>query len=162
MSEHTLTRTLVKSPPELWAEVSDPEALANHLGEFGEIRVTRVVQEASVTWEGERASGTVELEPLKWGTRVKLTARPHGDEPAAAPAQEEPAFEPPPQPVPARRGGLLSRLRRRSAEPPPEPEPAQPDPSPAKDGAADPGTVAVLFAMLDSLGSATHRPFSRG
>ena len=28
-------RTLVKSPPELWAEVSDVAALARHLGELG-------------------------------------------------------------------------------------------------------------------------------
>src|SRR5438132_1197186 len=35
-------RTLVKSPPELWAELSDPTSLARHLGELGEIRITRV------------------------------------------------------------------------------------------------------------------------
>ena len=33
-------RTLVKSPPELWAELSDPTALGRHLGELGEIRIT--------------------------------------------------------------------------------------------------------------------------
>ena len=34
-------RTLVKSPPELWAEVSDVEALTRHLAAFGEITITR-------------------------------------------------------------------------------------------------------------------------
>ena len=28
-------RTLVKSPPELWTELSDPESLARHLAELG-------------------------------------------------------------------------------------------------------------------------------
>jgi hypothetical protein len=168
VNEHTLTRTLVKSPPEIWAEISDPAALASHLGEFGEIRVTRVQPDSSVTWEGERASGTVELEPVKWGTRVKLTARPHGADPVPEPvaATPPPPPEPTPAPEPKQRGGFFARLRRRpderaTARPVPA-APAVAEPVPPGEGDADPGTVAVLFAMLDSLGSATHRPFSRG
>ena len=46
-------RTLVKSPPELWAEVSNAGALARHLGEFGEIRITRTQPESVVDWEGD-------------------------------------------------------------------------------------------------------------
>jgi hypothetical protein len=61
MPELQAQRTLVKSPPELWAVLSDSASLARHLGEFGEIRITRVVPEQTVAWEGERASGTVEL-----------------------------------------------------------------------------------------------------
>src|SRR4051812_36356540 len=75
MDEPRAQRTLVKSPPELWAEVSDPGALAGHLGAFGEIRITRLEPESTVAWEGDRARGTVELEPSGWGTRVTLTAR---------------------------------------------------------------------------------------
>ena len=67
-------RRLVKSPPELWAEVSDPETLARHLGEFGEIRITRLQPESVVAWEGEHASGTVEIAGSGWGTKVTLTA----------------------------------------------------------------------------------------
>ena len=70
------TRTLVKSPPELWAEVSDVAALTRHLGEFGEIRIVRAEPEAVVEWEGDLASGTVRLEPAGWGTRVTLTVEP--------------------------------------------------------------------------------------
>jgi hypothetical protein len=66
-------RTLVKSPPELWAEISDPESLARHLGEFGEIRITRVQPEQKVEWEADDASGTVVIKPSGWGTKVKLT-----------------------------------------------------------------------------------------
>src|SRR3712207_8062279 len=71
---HCAQRTLVKSPPELWAELSDPAALGRHLGEFGEIRITRLEPEDTVAWEGDRARGTVRLEPSGWGTRVTLTA----------------------------------------------------------------------------------------
>ena len=75
-TEHEASRTLVKSPPELWAECSDAASLARHLSEsFGEIRITRLEPETAVAWEGERASGTVRIEPSGWGTRVTLTAR---------------------------------------------------------------------------------------
>ena len=85
--EHKASRTLVKSPPELWAECSVAQSLARHLGEFGEIRITRLEPETTVAWEGEHASGTVRLEPSGWGTQVTLTATPIV---AAAP---EPAAE---------------------------------------------------------------------
>ena len=84
MTEITDSRTLVKSTPELWAECSEPVALARHLGAFGEIRVTRLEPETTVAWEGAAARGTVRLEPSGWGTRVTLTAQtdePGGPEP---------------------------------------------------------------------------------
>jgi hypothetical protein len=74
-TEHEATRTLVKSPPELWAECSDAASLARHLGEFGEIKITRLEPETAVAWEGERVRGTVRIEPSAWGTRVTLTAQ---------------------------------------------------------------------------------------
>jgi hypothetical protein len=73
MISSEVQRTLVKSPPELWAEISDPESLARHLGEFGEIRITRVQPEQKVEWEADEASGTVVIKPSGWGTKVKLT-----------------------------------------------------------------------------------------
>jgi hypothetical protein len=88
MSEPTAQRTLVKSPPELWAEVSDTASLARRLGEFGEIRITRLEPETTVVWEGDLANGTVSLEPSGWGTKVTLTATPLEEE---APPVEEPA-----------------------------------------------------------------------
>src|SRR5829696_6135199 len=115
MPEIQASRRLVKSPPELWAEVSDAASLARHLGEVGEIRITRLEPETTVAWEGERASGTVVLAPAGWGTSVTLTA-----EPLAAAAEPEPEPAPAPAPVAA-------------AEPEPEPEPvtvAEPEPEP--------------------------------
>lgn len=242
MSEPTAQRTLVKSPPELWAEVSDVESLAKHLGEFGEIRITRVEPETTVVWEGERASGTVELEPSGWGTKVTLTATPAAQpEPEPQPTSErepdavaegepetvnvhsphaeaeekdvQPDLEPEsaaaapeplavaPAPLTANemltKSGFFSRMfKRRKAEiggpsaptpdpvpptptpvpdppPAPDPEPPVPEPTPlpprepdpeppAAAEAAPPLDVAgVLTGVLDTLGAAHHRPFSR-
>ncbi|MBA3509500.1 MAG: hypothetical protein H0T19_05350, partial [Thermoleophilaceae bacterium] len=65
----TANRILVKSPPELWSELSKVESLARHLREFGEIAISRLEPEHTVAWEGEHARGTVELEASGWGTR---------------------------------------------------------------------------------------------
>jgi hypothetical protein len=151
MPEPRAQRTLVKSPPELWAEVSDLEALARHLGEFGDIRITRLEPETTVAWEGDRARGTVQLEPTGWGTKVTLTAELEAAVPAAAEAAEpepeaeplaaEPELEPEPEAEPL------------AAEPEPEPEPeaeppaAEPEPEPeAEPLAADPQTQGERLA----------------
>jgi hypothetical protein len=111
MTSLQASRTLVKSPPELWAELSELESLARHLGEFGEIRITQVDPESRVEWEADRASGTVRLEPSGWGTRVVLTVL--TPEPVEAEPEPEPeaVVEAPPEPEPV------------AAEPEPEPEP---------------------------------------
>jgi hypothetical protein len=221
MPEPRAQRTLVKSPPEIWAEVSDVSTLARHLGEFGEIRITRLEAETTVVWEGDRARGTVELEASGWGTKVTITAEAIATDDAevveaeveeveavevvaeepvaevvekeAAPVEAEDVEE-----TPAPRRGFFARLRRRRREPEPvaiepeivaavaEPEPAVEIPEavevveapeiaePELDGeitatataataAFDPEQVeAVLVGVLDDLGSAHHRPFSRG
>jgi hypothetical protein len=133
MQEPRAQRTLVKSPPELWAEVSDVEALARHLGEFGEIRITRLDPETTVAWEGDRACGTVALEPSGWGTKVTITAKlaeeaaPKAAEPVAEPEPEPPAPEPEataPEPV----AEAEPEPEAAAAEPEPEPEAAAPEP----------------------------------
>ncbi|MBS1868543.1 MAG: hypothetical protein JSS99_02670 [Actinobacteria bacterium] len=125
------SRRLVKSPPELWAEVSDAASLARHLGEVGEITITRLEPETTVAWEGERASGTVELAPAGWGTSVTFTAEPvaaevadeapepvaREPEPVAPELAPAPAPEPEPKPAAKPRRSLFQRLfgRRRAA-----------------------------------------------
>ena len=173
-------RTLVKSPPEIWAEVSDAGTLARHLGEFGEIRITRTQPESVVEWEGDLASGCVRLEPSGWGTKVTLTASAPDPPPPTgsdlAIAQSDPdaglqdltpvAVEEPVAPV---KGSWWSRFRRRRAvqrvpelAPEPEAEPVQaPAPSPAPVLDAE-KAEAALTGVLDTLGAAHHRPFSRG
>ncbi|HEX4467025.1 MAG TPA: hypothetical protein VH025_07545, partial [Solirubrobacteraceae bacterium] len=112
MISSEVQRTLVKSPPELWAEISDPESLARHLGEFGDIRITRVEPEQRVDWQSGDASGSVVIKPSGWGTKVKLTVTRELAEPPATPADEveaPAALQPTPEP-----------------EPEPEPEPLEP------------------------------------
>ena len=213
MISSEVQRTLVKSPPELWAELSDPDALARHLGEFGEIRITRVEPEKTVEWEGADTTGKVTLAPSGWGTKVTLAvtrevaevtppADPEPpiapepalvDEPAPEPEAiaEEPIAEELPEPKP--HPGFFARLFRRhrrdeidpeareTVEPEPEVEPEQPEVieiqqpeqpqdeetsdiaaelKAAEEVAAEEVT-AVLTAVLDRLGAAHHRPFSR-
>jgi hypothetical protein len=104
MAELTAKRTLVKSPPELWEELSEVERLAKHLGAFGEIKISKLDPEHTVAWEGEHASGTVSIEPSGWGTRVTLTAElpaaPAEPEEAAAPAAPQPEAAAPAAPQP--------------------------------------------------------------
>jgi hypothetical protein len=74
MNESKASRTLLKSPPELWSEVSSATSLQRHMDRFGEIRITKLEPETAVAWEGEHARGTITLEASGWGTRVSLTA----------------------------------------------------------------------------------------
>jgi hypothetical protein len=155
MPDLTAQRTLVKSPPELWSELSELERLANHLGAFGEIRITRLEPEHTVAWEGERASGTVSIEPSGWGTKVTLHATIEAEETAPEPVEP---VEPVEAPAPTQ--SFFSRwlTRRRTAEPEPVvEEPPEPEETPVLAEAQ-----TVLDHALEALGSAHHRPFSRG
>jgi hypothetical protein len=159
MTEHQASRTLVKSPPELWAECSDPGSLGRHLNDcFGEIKITRLEPETAVAWEGERGSGTVRLEPSGWGTRVILTARAEVDavnRPVAPATQQPPAPGGGASTAPAPQGAIVptgpapaaSATRDPSqgdwpraalAEPPPPaaapPPPPMPPPAPPRRG----------------------------
>jgi len=182
-------RTLVKSPPELWALLSDPELLAEHLGELGEVRIVRVEPESSVEWEGQGVAGAVHLKASGWGTRVTITASRQPPEPPPAPEPEpvvEPELmvEPEPEselePEPERQLGFFARIfRRRKLEPMPEPQPEPESASEPEPEAPEPEqpdlaaelraleesmaaeTTAVLADVLDRLGAAHHRPFSR-
>ena len=141
MTEHEASRTLVKSPPELWAECSEAASLARHLGQFGEIRITRLEPETAVAWEGEEVSGTVRLEPSGWGTRVILTARASGEREAPV-AEPEPKEEMLVQPAPLDESES-------GDEPPPAPDP-EPEPEPLPPAATGPSPVASTPADTSS------------
>jgi hypothetical protein len=70
MSTVEVSRTLVKSPPELWAEL-ERDCLAKAVGE---VRVTATEPERRIDWRADGASGTALLEPAGWGTKLTLTA----------------------------------------------------------------------------------------
>jgi hypothetical protein len=146
MADLTAQRTLVKSPPELWSELSEVESLARHLGELGEIRIVKVEPESTVAWEGEEVSGTVELEQSGWGTKVTFRATVPEPGPAVATAEPEP--EPEREPIVAESEaatveieavaqteeeppqGFFARwlFRRRQPLPAPKPEPVVAEP----------------------------------
>lgn len=70
MANVEVSRTLVKSPPELWEELQ-----GERLGEaLGGARVVPAEPERTLTWASDDASGTAVLEPSSWGTKVTLTA----------------------------------------------------------------------------------------
>jgi hypothetical protein len=171
MPDLSAKRTLVKSPPELWEELSEVEGLTKHLAAFGEIKITKLEPEHTVAWEGEHGSGTVSIEPSGWGTKVTLNAElPEVEEPEPEP-EPEPVVSAPPPPEEKKSGGFWGWLfRPRTEAPPIAPEPAQVtieteavviEPEP--EHALDPDRARlVLDEALDALGAAHHRPFSRG
>lgn len=120
MATIEVSRTLVKSPPELWAELE-----GDRLSEaVGQVTVRPTEHERELAWEAAGARGTALLEPAGWGTKVTLTA------------ELEDAV--------ARRGLWLGRRaerqvadRRREVE-------------------------QELTQLLDDLGMAHRKPFSRG
>jgi hypothetical protein len=70
MATYEVSRTLVKSPPELWAELE-----GDRLGTaVGAVNVRAVEPERELAWEADGAAGLARLEPSSWGTKVTLTA----------------------------------------------------------------------------------------
>ncbi|MGA7704153.1 MAG: hypothetical protein WB998_04580 [Solirubrobacteraceae bacterium] len=116
-------RTLVKSPPELWTELSNPEALARHLGDFGEIRIVNTEPETKVEWEAEQAIGTVQLKQSGWGTKVTLSVTRSPAVPSEAPEAAAEAVVAEPEAVVAEPEAVVAEPEAVVAEPEPEPAP---------------------------------------
>jgi hypothetical protein len=95
VTSYEVSRTLVKSPPELWAEL-EGERLRSALGE-AVVRPTET--EGELAWEADGATGLARIEPSSWGTKVTLTAW-----------VEEQVAE----------VGFWDRIRRRRPPPPPD------------------------------------------
>ena len=93
MRTYEVTRTLVKSPPELWAEL-ESGCLESAVGE---VKVEPMQTERALRWTAEGATGGALLEPSSWGTKVTLTAE----------VEEQVA-----------QGGIWSRWRGERPEPP--------------------------------------------
>jgi hypothetical protein len=70
MATIEVSRTLVKSPPELWSELR-----GDCIGEaLGGATVETEEPERSLAFQAEHATGMARLEPSSWGTKVTLTA----------------------------------------------------------------------------------------
>jgi hypothetical protein len=75
----TASRTLVKSPPEVWEQIDDPgrmEGLMSALvGHATEVEVYERVEESKLAWKaGGEARIEVELAEKGWGTNVSVSA----------------------------------------------------------------------------------------
>jgi hypothetical protein len=168
MISSEVQRTLVKSPPELWTELSDPEALARHLNDFGVIRITRVEPETTVEWEADSASGSVCIKASGWGTRVTLRATREKPEPEAAPdpdpatppqASEPPAVANPESTVAAGSAPPEDPARAATPEVPPRAEaPGMPDVSDVSAGPGVPYAPAVPDAPEADASAAAPTP----
>jgi hypothetical protein len=159
------SRTLVKSPPELWELIDQPERMqglmCGLLGHATEVTVNEREPESLLRWEAsdERADAWIEVQLAEkgWGTNVKLKAENH-DQPTKlegwldavleelATPQKRP-FEgmgeaPPAEPEP--------ETPEPEPEPELEPEPETPEPEPAtpEPEAGEPkGTLRRLFGL---------------
>src|SRR3954451_1175481 len=120
MPRFEVSRTLVKSPPELWAELG-PDCLESALGT---VSVKETDPERELSFQGDGVHGTATLEPAGWGTKVTLTAE----------TEEQVAT-----------AGFWGRLR------------SVPDAPESGHGDLE----EKLSEVLDALGSAHKRPFSR-
>ena len=146
----TASRTLVKSPPELWEMIDQPDRMqglmCGLLGHATEVTVEEREPESLLRWEasddGADAWIEVQLAEKGWGTNVKLKAE-NGGEPTKlegwldavleelATPQKRPfsgmGEEPPPEPV--------------AKTPPPEPPVAEtPEPESPEPGTPEPET----------------------
>jgi hypothetical protein len=130
-----VSRTLVKSPPELWTELSG-ERLADAVGAA---TLSVAEEERRIEWQAEGASGVAELHPTGWGTRLTLTAEVE---------EEVSRLEPE-----VAGSGFWARLRGVRPEPPPTPPPAPP---------REQDFQRAFERLLDDLGSAHRRPFRQG
>lgn len=70
MATVEVSRKLVKSAPELWADLE-----GGRLSEaVGEVTLRAEERERRLSWEADGVRGTAVLEPSGWGTEVILTA----------------------------------------------------------------------------------------
>jgi hypothetical protein len=131
MATIEVSRTLVKSPPELWEELQG-DRLRDALGAG---KITPTEDERLIVWEAEDSRGTATLEPSGWGTKVTLRAE---IEEQVAVMEEQVA-----------KLGFWARVRGVT----------QIEPAPAAEPAGTPELEQTLEQLLDDLGSAHKRPF---
>jgi hypothetical protein len=109
MASVEVSRTLVKSPPELWEELQ-----GDRLGEaLGGAVVEPTDPERTLEWKSDGASGTARLEPSSWGTKVTLTAEVEDEVARVGLWERMRGMQPPPPRAPAierRLEGLLDDL----------------------------------------------------
>jgi hypothetical protein len=106
MPTYEVSRTLVKSPPELWEELQ-----GDRLSEaIGATSVDASEDDRKLTWRSNGAHGTAVIEPSGWGTKVTLTAEVEEQEQEVADAGFWGRFRPPSAPARPANDGLDRKL----------------------------------------------------
>jgi hypothetical protein len=137
MTTLEVSRTLVKSPPELWEELQGKRLPAA----VGCNRVNVTEDERRLEWEADGARGAAVLEPAGWGTKLTLIAE--------LPDEQLAALEPE-----VAKLGLWARLRGTKPAAPAAPTTSAPPRSEELERAFE--------QLLDDLGSAHRKPFQLG
>jgi hypothetical protein len=137
MTTLEVSRTLVKSPPELWSELQG-ERLPDAVG-CATVDVTE--DERRIDWQADDVRGAAVLEPAGWGTKLTLTAE--------LPDEQLAALEPE-----VAKLGFWARMRGAKPTPPPAPQPVS---QPRRDE-----LERAFEQLLDDLGSAHRKPFQLG
>jgi hypothetical protein len=97
MASVEVSRTLVKSPPELWEELQ-----GDRLGDaLGGAVVEPKEPERTLEWTADGATGTARLEPSSWGTKVTLTAEVEDEVARIGLWERMRGMQPPPSRAPA-------------------------------------------------------------
>jgi hypothetical protein len=139
----TASRTLVKSPPEVWEQLDHPGRMQGLMcalvGHATEVDVTEREEESMLAWKAipDDAWIKVEIAEKGWGTNVSVTAENDGeptklegwldaviDELATPTKRPFEGMDAPPEPVPDISEPEIAVVE----DPPVEPEPVSPEP----------------------------------
>jgi hypothetical protein len=141
----TASRTLVKSPPEVWEQLDHPgrmEGMMSALvGHAADVQVYEREEESRLAWKEVPDGARIEVEIAEkgWGTNVKLRAE-NGDEPTKLEGWFDAVLDELAMPQKRPFGGMADAPEPQApapvevAEPtePAEPEPEPPAPEPKK------------------------------
>ena len=162
----TASRTLVKSPPEVWEQLDQPERMQGLmcalLGRAADVQVYEREEESTLAWKAipDDAWIKVEIAEKGWGTNVSVSAE-NGDEPTKlegwldavleelATPQKRPfeSMDGPPEPVPSPPVEAPRVEAVPSDDPPAEEEP-EPEEAPAAAEAPQPKKTLRQFFGL--------------
>jgi hypothetical protein len=148
----TASRTLVKSPPELWELLDQPDRMqglmCGLLGRATEVTVEEREPESLLRWEasddGAEAWIEVQLAEKGWGTNVKLKAE-NGGEPTKLEGWLDAVLEELATPQKRPFEGIDAPRPPEPEPDAPEPEPLQPEPEPER--AKEPPAVEAPAAV---------------
>ena len=135
----TASRTLVKSPPEVWEQLDHPGRMqglmSTLVGHAAEVEVYERVEESKLAWKADDAWIEVKIAEKGWGTNVSVSAE-NGTQPTKLEGWLDAVLDELATPTKRPFEGMTEsdsepeppKLEVPQPEPEPEPEPEQPEP----------------------------------